>query len=32
MLSHADRRKMVSPTQVRYSSLKSVTVVGGILK
>ena len=32
MLSYTVRRKMVSPSQVRYSSLKSVTALGGILK
>ena len=32
MLSHADRRKLVSPTQARYSSLKSGTAIDGILK
>ena len=32
MLSRADRRKMVSPTQADDSSLKSVTDVSRILK
>ena len=32
MLSHGDRRKMVSPIHSDYSSLKSVTAVGAIRK